>query len=83
MISLDYINLIFCIVTFFYGLWVYKKSESHAALWISLAFGFFGVTHLAPLLDVGGFHPFLFVAFRALGYLFGLGALVSLAGKKK
>lgn len=83
MIALTYINLIFCLVAFFYGLWVYKKVDSIPALLLALAFGFFGITHIPALVAMDGLHPFIFIALRALGYLLGLGALVSLAGKKR
>jgi len=81
--DLSFINLIFCFIILFYGLWVYEKNRSQAALLIGVAYGLFGLTRVAYLLQITWLHPSFLVVFRALAYLITLYALVVLAGKKK
>lgn len=62
------VNLIFCIVIVIFGYWAYKKMENPLPLGIAIAFGLFGISHLAVLLGFQNFEISLIVI-RTFAYL--------------
>jgi hypothetical protein len=64
------INLILCAVILLLGYLVYRKRESIGALFIGIAFGMFGLSHLNTLFGLALFPEVTFVLLRICGYLF-------------
>jgi hypothetical protein len=62
------INLIFSVIIVILGLWVFKIKKYLLALYISIAFALFAITHLAMLLGTAS-NNILIITFRSLGYL--------------
>ncbi|MDI6644735.1 MAG: hypothetical protein QME14_06705 [Methanobacteriaceae archaeon] len=62
------INLVFCIIIVLLGAWCYTKKNNNLALYISIGFGLFGVSHFAVLIGADSSSISL-VIIRSLGYL--------------
>lgn len=69
------INLLLCLVILVLGYLVYRKRNSISALFIGVAFGMFGLSHLSTLLGQTLFPEGTFVLLRICGYLFVVAAL--------
>jgi hypothetical protein len=69
------VNLLLCIVILVLGYLVYRKRNSISALFIGVAFGMFGLSHLSTLLGQTLFPEVTFVLLRICGYLFVVAAL--------
>jgi uncharacterized membrane protein YhfC len=69
------VNLVLCIIIFVLGYWGYKKSRDVAPLYIGIAFGLFGITHLATLLNLKGTLESVLIMIRILAYLVVIVAL--------
>ncbi|HNX16982.1 MAG TPA: hypothetical protein PKM50_01480 [Methanoregula sp.] len=63
------INLVLCIVIFFLGYAAYKKSSNVNPLFIGIAFGLFGLSHLNTLFGLTLFPEITFVLLRLCGYI--------------
>jgi hypothetical protein len=69
------VNLLLCGVILVLGCLVYRKRHSISALFIGVAFGMFGLSHLSTLLGMSLFPEVTFVLLRICGYLFVAAAL--------
>ncbi|MDD1688225.1 MAG: hypothetical protein LUO90_01500 [Methanoregula sp.] len=69
------VNLLLCGVILVLGYLVYRKRHSISALFIGVAFGLFGLSHLSTLLGMTLFPEVTFVLLRICGYLFVAAAL--------
>jgi hypothetical protein len=69
------VNLLLCIVILVLGYLVYRKRNSISALFIGVAFGMFGLSHLSTLLGLTLFPEVTFILLRICGYLFVVAAL--------
>ena len=69
------VNLLLCIVILVLGYLVYRKRSSIGALFLGVAFGMFGISHLSTLLELTLFPEVTFVLLRICGYLFVIAAL--------
>jgi hypothetical protein len=69
------VNLILCAVILLLGCSVYRKRGSVGALFIGIAFGMFGLSHLNTLLGLTLFPEVTFALLRICGYLFVAAAL--------
>jgi hypothetical protein len=69
------INLSLCIVILLLGYLVYRKRDSVSALFIGIAFGMFGLSHLNALFIPALFPEVTFVLLRICGYLVAAAAL--------
>jgi hypothetical protein len=69
------VNLLLCLVILVLGYLVYRKRNSISALFIGVAFGMFGLSHLSTLLGQTLFPEVTFVLVRICGYLFVIAAL--------
>lgn len=69
------INLILSVVILLLGYLVYRKRGTTGALFIGIAFGMFGLSHLNTLLGLTLFPEFTFALLRICGYLFVAAAL--------
>lgn len=63
------INLVLCIAIAVLGYWGYKKKEDKMPLYIGIAFGLFGISHLATLLDLKETLTDVLITIRTLAYL--------------
>lgn len=63
------VNLVLCIVIFILGYLVYRRRYKIGALFIGIAFGMFGLSHLNTLFESALFPDVTFILFRICGYL--------------
>ncbi|MHC1593456.1 MAG: hypothetical protein ACXQT1_05200 [Methermicoccaceae archaeon] len=66
---MEMVNLVLCIVILVLGYWGYKKSSDERPIYIAVAFGLFGISHLAALLGFEEKLEGVFIALRTLAYL--------------
>jgi len=62
-------NLVLCAIILVLGIVGYKRSEEMWPLFIGIAFGLFGVSHLLTLLGLKEALTTLLIAIRTLAYL--------------
>lgn len=77
------VNLILCIVTLVLGVLGYRRSKNVVPLYIGLAFGLFGLSHLATLLGLKDALELVLVVVRTAAYLLVAFALYLEAFGKK
>ena len=63
------LNLVLCVIILILGCLGYKKSGNKLPLYIGIAFGLFGVSHLATLLGLKETLTVALIVIRTLGYL--------------
>jgi hypothetical protein len=69
------INLVLCVIIVILGILVYAKKEAIGALFISLAFGLFGISHIYTLLGLGTTWQYAMISARTSGYILIIAAL--------
>jgi hypothetical protein len=69
------INFILCAVILLLGYLVYRKRDTTSALFIGIAFGIFGLSHLNTLFDPALFPEVTFALLRICGYVIVSAAL--------
>jgi 4-amino-4-deoxy-L-arabinose transferase-like glycosyltransferase len=69
------LNLVLCVVILLLGYLVYRKRDIISALFIGIAFGIFGLSHLNTLFDPPLFPEVTFALLRICGYLIVAAAL--------
>jgi hypothetical protein len=79
---MTYVNLIFCIIIVVLGYWAYTKVKDPLPLYIGMAFGLFGISHLALIFGMQSNENSL-VVIRSLAYLLIIYALYRTAKKIK
>ena len=78
------INLVLCVVIFIFGLMGWRKSKKVLPLYIGIAFGLFGLSHLATILGQAAQLEVLLIVIRTLAYLIVVYAVYKAAfGSKK
>ncbi len=75
-------NLILCIIILVLGCIGYKKSGDMSPLWIGIAFGLFGVSHLMTLLGLKDALTTFLIVIRTIAYLLVVFALYRVAFKR-
>lgn len=75
------VNLLFCIIIVVLGYIGYKKMDNTFPLFIGVAFGLFGISHLAVILGYQSSEAGL-VLIRGFGYIIVIIALYMMAFKK-
>jgi hypothetical protein len=75
---LTLVNLILCLFIVILGLIVYRRETSTLALSIAVAFGIFGISHLANLLGYGEMLLGVLIWIRSLAYVIIMVALLML-----
>jgi len=82
--TMTFINLILCIVILIFGILGYQRSKSQVVLYVGLAFGLFGLSHLATLLGLKESLNTILIIDRTVAYLLVTYALFLAAfqGKK-
>ncbi len=76
------VNLVLCIIILLLGLWSYKKKNNEMGLYVGIAFGLFGVSHLATLFGYKDSLEDILIGIRLLAYLLVVVALYRIAIKK-
>ena len=77
------VNLVLCIVILIFGVIGYRWSRSAIPLYIGIAFGLFGLSHLATLFGLKDALEIVLVVVRTLAYLIVAFALYLAAFAKK
>jgi hypothetical protein len=77
------INLVLCIVILALGITGWRRSRNLALLYIGIAFGLFGLSHLATLLSLKDALDPVLIILRLLGYLLVAFAVYLMAFVKK
>ncbi len=76
------INLVLCIIILALGIWAYVKKKSDVALYIGIAFGLFGISHLLTLLGLAAGLTVFLIIVRLIAYLLVVFALYRILAKK-
>jgi hypothetical protein len=66
---INIINIILCIIIVVLGFLGYKKNRYKVPMYIAIAFGLFGLSHLATLLDLAKTLEIGLIIIRTLAYL--------------
>jgi hypothetical protein len=77
------VNLVLCIVILSFGLAGYRRSKSIVPLYIGIAFGLFGLSHLATLFGLQKTLEIVLILVRTAAYLIVAYALYMAAFGKK
>jgi hypothetical protein len=77
------INLILCAVIFIFGLIGWSRSKKALPLYIAIAFGLFGLSHLATILGLAAGLEVLLIIIRLAAYLIVVFAVYKAAFGKK
>ena len=67
--TLTFVNLILCIVILVFGIISYQRTKSRVTLYVGIAFGLFGLTHLATLLGMNITLNTALIVVRTMAYL--------------
>ncbi|NQV08588.1 hypothetical protein HQ529_01905 [Candidatus Woesearchaeota archaeon] len=76
------VNLVLCVIILVLGIWGYKKSGNKTELFVGVAFGLFGVSHLATLFGYKAMLQNFLIVIRTVAYLLVVYALYKVAFKK-
>lgn len=63
------VNLVLCILILALGIWGYSKKKGEVPLYIAIAFGLFGISHLITLLGLAAGLTAFLIAIRLIAYL--------------
>ena len=69
------INLALCIIIVILGVLVYTKMDAIGALFIGIAFGLFGLSHIYTLFGLGTAWEPAMISARTAGYIFVIASL--------
>ena len=81
--TMTFINLILCIVILIFGILGYQRSKSQMVLYVGIAFGLFGLSHLATLLGLKNSLSTILIIVRTAAYLLVTYALYLAAFQSK
>jgi hypothetical protein len=76
------VNLTLCIIILLLGIFGYRKRDDPTPLYIGIAFGLFGVSHLATILDLKATLELLLIVIRTAAYLTVIFALYTLLKRR-
>jgi uncharacterized membrane protein (UPF0136 family) len=69
------VNLVLCLVILVLGIVIYDRKKDRTCLYVGVAFGLFGISHLATLLNLAASFTTGLIVIRTLAYLVVLLAL--------
>lgn len=75
------VNLALCVIILLLGVWSYRKKKNETGLYVGIAFGLFGISHLATLLGYKDSLETVLIGVRLLAYLLVAAALYKIAVK--
>ena len=81
--TITFINLVLCIVILVFGIIGWQRSKNLVPLYIAIAFGLFGLSHLATLLSLSNSLKTLLIFIRLLAYLLVTYTVYLMAFRKK
>ena len=81
--TITFINLILCIVILIFGILGYQRSKSRVVLYVGVAFGLFGLSHLATLLSMRESLSTILIIVRTAAYFLVTYALFLVAFQSK
>jgi len=73
------INLVLCVVIFIFGLMGWRRSGKILPLYIAIAFGLFGLSHLATVLGLAAQMEVTLIIIRLAAYLIVVYAVYKVA----
>lgn len=76
------INFILCLIILGLGIWAYLKKKDDVPLYIAIAFGLFGVSHLMTILGIAGGLETILIIIRLAAYILVIVALWRILAKK-
>ncbi|VVB94334.1 Uncharacterised protein [uncultured archaeon] len=76
------VNLVLSVIILVLGYLGYKKSKENVSLYVGIAFGLFGVSHLATLLGFAQSLVSVLITIRTLAYLIVIFAVYKIAFKR-
>ncbi len=77
------VNLILALIILALGIWAYARTKTDIALYVGLAFGLFGVSHLLTLLGLAGGLTTPLIVVRLIAYLLVIFALYRIVAQKQ
>ena len=81
--AITFINLVLCILILVFGIMGWQRSNNRVPLYIAIAFGLFGLSHLATLLSLNTSLSLLLILIRLLAYLLVTYSVYPMAFRKK
>jgi hypothetical protein len=76
------VNLVLCIIILALGCWGYRKTGDKVPLYVGIAFGLFGVSHLMTLLGLKDALEIVLIVIRTLAYVIVAFALYTVVFKR-
>ena len=76
-------NLTLCVIIIALGIWTCIKKKVDWPLYIGIAFGLFGISHLVTLMGLASGLPYFLIAIRLIAYLLVIYTLVMALVKKQ
>lgn len=77
------LNLVLCVAILALGYWGYTAKKNKMSLFIGIAFGLFGISHLVNILGYAVKLESIMIIIRLIGYLIVVFALYKLGIKNK
>ena len=77
------VNFLLCAIILIMGIIENSRNKTHLPLFVGLAFGLFGVSHLMAIFGVAASLSLLVIAIRLAAYLLVIYSLYLLIAKKK
>lgn len=77
------VNLVLCAIILAFGLIGWRRSRKRLPLYVGIAFGLFGLSHLATILGLKDSLETVLIVIRTLGYLLVVFALYQIAFRTK
>ena len=81
--AITFINLVLCILILVFGIMGWQRSNNRVPLYIAIAFGLFGLSHLATLLGLSASLKTLLIIIRLAAYLLVTYTVYLMAFRKK
>jgi hypothetical protein len=81
--TLTFVNLILCVAILAFGIISWQRAKANIGLYVGIAFGLFGLTHLLSLLGTGDTLNTVLIVIRIIAYLLIILALFFAAYKKE
>jgi hypothetical protein len=76
------VNLTLCIIILMLGIFGYRKKGNPAPLYVGIAFGLFGVSHLATILGLKDALEIFLIVIRTVAYLAVIFALYTILKRR-
>lgn len=77
------VNLTLCIIILILGVFGYRKKGNPVQLYVGIAFGLFGVSHLATILGLKNYLEVPLIVIRTAAYLVVVFALYKILTKRR